>query len=92
MTRSTVWLLRRDRGVQEREIPADVQGCCCPWPPLPFAFEGGLPPPTPVPVVMITTTTETSRPYDVNLYNGAVTRDDPHDGAARLPESATHPG
>ena len=61
------------RVVQEREIPADVRGCCCgatgapddepiiPVPvPLPFAFEE---PPAPTPVPTITTTTETSRPY-----------------------------
>ena len=61
------------RVVQEREIPADVRGCCCgatgapddepiiPVPvPLPFAFEE---PPAPTPVPTVTTTTETSRPY-----------------------------
>ena len=55
------------RVVQEREIPADVRGCCCgatgapddepiiPVPvPLPFAFEE---PPAPTPVPTITTTT-----------------------------------
>ena len=67
------------RVVQEREIPADVQGCCCgaivaiPLPdPFPVpeeeeeAFEEAFeepPAPTPAPVVMITSTTMTTAPY-----------------------------
>ena len=62
------------RVVQEREIPPDVQGCCCgaslgtiPLPvPVPVpaseAFEEP-PAPTPAPVVMITSTTMTTAPY-----------------------------
>ena len=81
MTRSAVWqgasvdpFVAPPRVVPEREIPADVQGCCCgaspaaielpvPIPLDPEANEGP-PAPPPTPMEMTTTTTMTTAPYN----------------------------
>jgi hypothetical protein len=81
VTRSAVWqgasvdpFVAPPRVVPEREIPADVQGCCCgaspaaielpvPIPLDPEANEGP-PAPPPAPMEMTTTTTMTTAPYN----------------------------